>query len=73
MDIKIQIGDYEVLNTGTTIALEGVPILFTIGELKISFVFITKQEDDAEMTINKRVISSFYIKDEIIIIISWTK
>ena len=58
MEIGITLGEYDVLNTGSIIALEGTPIQFRIGDLKISFSFSTKSEDSTQMFIHKRVISS---------------
>ena len=58
MEIGIRLGEYDVLDSGSIIALEGVPIQFRIGELKISFSFSTKAEDNSQMFIHKNVISS---------------
>lgn len=58
MNIGIKLGEYDVINSGTVIALEGVPLVFSIADLMISFVFVTKQEDDTQMSIQKKVISS---------------
>jgi hypothetical protein len=58
MDIGIKVGEYQVLNSGSIVALEGAPIVFHIGSLIISFEFINSQDDTEQMTIQKRVVSS---------------
>lgn len=57
MEIGIKLGEYDVINSGTVIALEGVPLVFSIAELSISFVFKTKQDEETQMLINKQVVS----------------
>ena len=58
MEIGITLGEYDVLNSGSIIALENIPVQFRIGDLRISFSFSTKEEDDSQMFIHKNVISS---------------
>lgn len=57
MDIGIKLGVYDVINSGTVIALEGAPLVFSIADLSITFVFVTEKEEDTQMSIRKKVIS----------------
>lgn len=57
--MKIRIGEYDVLDSGTIITTEGAPVIFDFEPLKITFKFRTDVEADGrqEMKVNRTVIS----------------
>lgn len=52
MDIGIKLGEYEVINSGSVITIENIPVMFSILDLKISFNFKTIECEGNAMSIN---------------------
>lgn len=57
MEVGIKIGDYDVLSSGSVIAIENVPIQFSIYDLKISFLFESESEGEKGMNIRLHIVS----------------
>lgn len=53
-NIVIKMSEYEVLSSGSILALEDTPVEFQIRNLTFVFVFIKSEDENKEMVVNVR-------------------
>lgn len=53
-NIDIKMSEYEVLSSGSILALEDTPVEFQIRNLTFVFVFIKTEDENKEMVVNVR-------------------